>query len=226
MENMKRIALIHAVPAAMQPIEDAFKARWPEAKRTNLLDDSLAADREKAGRLTSQMSERIISLARYAVSSGADAVLFTCSAFGEAIEVAAITLPVPVLKPNEAMFDAALKIGGRIGMLATFAPAVASMEEEFSEMAGQRGSAASLETLYVRGAREALMAGELEKHDSLIAAAASGLAHCNAIMLAHFSMATADQQTRHNATCAVLTAPDSAVVRLRSTLARTNATQV
>jgi Asp/Glu/hydantoin racemase len=216
---MTRIALIHAVLAAMQPVEDAFKALWPETKRTNLLDDSLAPDREKAGRLTLEMSERIISLARYAVSSGADAVLFTCSAFGDAIEAAAAGLPVPVLKPNEAMFDAALKIGGRIGMLATFAPAVASMSEEFSEMGRQRGSSANLETFVVSGAREALVAGELQKHDNLIAAAASSLAHCDAIMLAHFSMATAARQTQHGARQPILTAPDSAVFKLRSTLA-------
>ena len=49
---MTRIALIHAVQAAMQPVEDAFKALWPTARRTNLLDDSLAPDREAAGRLT------------------------------------------------------------------------------------------------------------------------------------------------------------------------------
>jgi len=219
---MTRIALIHAVQAAMQPVEDAFKAQWPETRRTNLLDDSLAVDREQAGRLTPEVSERIVSLARYAVASGADAVLFTCSAFGEAIEAAAANLPAPVLKPNEAMFDDALKIGGNIGMLATFAPAVASMSEEFTDMARMRGSSASLETRVVPGARDALVAGELEKHDSLIAAAASGFADCNAIMLAHFSMATAAQRTQHNTTRPILTAPNSAVLKLRSILARAN----
>lgn len=36
---MTKIALVHAVQAAMPPIEDAFKKLWPEARRTNLLDD-------------------------------------------------------------------------------------------------------------------------------------------------------------------------------------------
>ena len=219
-----RIALIHAVQAAMSPVEEAFKARWPETTRTNILDDSLAADRESAGRLTPEMSERIMSLARYATSSGANAVLFTCSAFGEAIEAADAVLPVPVLKPNEAMFEAALEIGGRIGMLATFAPAVASMEEEFGDMARRRGSSASLETYLVPGAREALRAGELQKHDGLIAEAASALANCNAIMLAHFSMANAARSTQNNAKQPVLTAPDSAVLKLRSMLTKAAAT--
>ena len=113
-------------------------------------------------------------------------MLFTCSAFGEAIEGAAAALAAPVLKFNEPMFDVALTIGGRIGMLATFAPAVTSMEDEFRELAYGRKASATLETALVRGAREALMSGETDKHDHLIAQAASELKGCNAIMLAHF----------------------------------------
>jgi hypothetical protein len=219
---MTRVALIHAVPAAMQPVEDAFKTHWKEARRANLLDDSLAPDREQAGRLTPEMSERIVSLARYAVLSGADAVLYSCSAFGGAIETAANLLPAPVLKPNEAMFDAALDIGGRIAMLATFAPAVASMEDEFREKASKRRSFASLETVLVPAAREALMEGDMARHDRLIAEAAARLAGYNAIMLAHFSMAGGQAKVQASAACPVLAAPDSAVLKLRSLLTKSD----
>jgi Asp/Glu/hydantoin racemase len=222
---MTRIALIHAVTAAMQPVENSFRAHWSEARRTNLLDDALAPDREQAGRLTPALSERIMSLAQYAVASGGDGVLFTCSAFGEAIEQAAVSLSTPVLKPNEAMFEAALEIGGRIGMLATFAPAVASMEEEFKEMAERRKASANLETVLVRGAREALVAGELEKHCRLIAEAASELESCDVIMLAHFSMADAATDAQATSGRPILSAPDSAVLKLRSLLTRSKAGQ-
>ena len=42
-----RIALIHATPVAIQPVNDAFKCLWPAAEVYNLLDDSLAPDLEK-----------------------------------------------------------------------------------------------------------------------------------------------------------------------------------
>ena len=108
---MTKIALIHAVLPAMAPVEEAFKTLWPETRRTNLLDDSLSADREAAGRLTPEMSARIMALAAYAAGTGADAVLFTCSAFGEAIDAAARAQAIPVLKPNEAMFESAFDAG-------------------------------------------------------------------------------------------------------------------
>jgi len=215
---MTKIALIHAVLPAMAPVEDAFKKLWPETRRTNLLDDSLSADREAAGSLTPEISARMMALAAYAAGTGADAVLFTCSAFGDAIDAAARALPIPVLKPNEAMFELALEAGVSIGMLATFAPAVASMEEEFRDMARRLGSPATLETLLAPGARAALVAGDIAEHNRLVADAAPKLAHCDAILLAHFSMATAEELVQAKVRCPVLAAPSSAVLKLRSTL--------
>src|SRR5689334_11615952 len=103
-----RIALIHATPVAIEPIVAAFKRLWPAAQTTNLLDDSLSADLAAEGRLTQRMIERFVTLARYTRACGADAILFTCSAFGPAIDAARGALDVPVLKPNEAMLDEAL----------------------------------------------------------------------------------------------------------------------
>jgi hypothetical protein len=97
------------------------------------------------------------------------------------------------------------------------------MEEEFKEMAERRKASASLETVLVRGAREALMAGELKKHCGLIADAARELESCDAIMLAHFSMADAAPDARAASGRPILTAPDSAVLKLRSLLTRSRA---
>jgi Asp/Glu/hydantoin racemase len=212
---MARIALIHAVEAAIKPVQAAFKELWPEAKTTNLMDDSLSSDREAAGDLTPALSNRIIALADYVASAGADGILYTCSAFGPAIDAAARKLPIPVLKPNEAMFNNALDIGGRVGMLATFAPAVASMEQEFQELVRERQAKATLETYCVPGARDALAAKDMERHDQLIAEGASKLLKCSVIMLAHFSMATAAPEVIKLSPVPILTAPSAAINKLR-----------
>ena len=123
-----RIALIHAVAVAMPPVEAAFERHWPEAERLNLLDDALSVDRSRNVETTS----RISSLADYALGAGAAGILYTCSAFGDAIDAVKRRSKVPVLKPNEAMFDEARRRGKRIGLLATFAPSIPSMEAEFA----------------------------------------------------------------------------------------------
>ena len=148
-----RIALIHAVSVAMAPIRAALDVGWPDVEAVNLLDDSLSTDRAREGSLTPAMTERIVSLALYAHSLGVRGILFTCSAFGPAIELANDKLPIPVLKPNEAMFEAAIAKGGRIGMLATFEPAVATMQAEFEVTARRLGVDARLQTVLVTPAR-------------------------------------------------------------------------
>ncbi len=214
-----RIALIHAVTVAVAPIEAAFRELWPEAECANILDDSLSLDRERDARLTAAMTGRIITLAEYGRSVGAHAILFTCSAFGEAIETAAAQLPIPVLKPNEAMFEAALNAGRRIGMLATFAPSVASMEDEFRQMAAARRSLATIDTHCVPGAMAALKAGDAATHDGLVAAAAARFGDCDAVLLAHFSTSRAAAATSSVLGRPVLTSPASAVAKLRSVVA-------
>eukprot|EP01036_Dinobryon_divergens_P038610 gene38611-50707_t len=200
---------------AIGPVETAFQRRWPQARRSNILDDALPADLEQAGGVNPALRARMRRLAEHAMLSGAQGVLFTCSAFGEAIDAAARELPIPVLKPNEAMFLAALRSGHRLGMVATFAASVASMEDEFHALAASRGMAASLETVCVPEALAATRAGDIARHNSLVASAARQLAHCDAVMLAHFSTSPALDAVQAVLSCPVLSAPDAAVDEMR-----------
>ena len=223
-----RIALIHAVYAAMAPAAAAFAALWPEARCVNLVDDALPADLEAAGALTPALHARIGRLAEHALAAGADGVLYTCSAFGPAIEAAAAAAPVPVLKPNEAMFEAALDLmqhsdrqaPHRIGLLGTFAPALAAMAEEFEAMARDRGQAPVLLSHCVPAAMQAHRGGDTDSHNRLLAAAMPALADCDVVMLAHFSTSTALDAVRAVHAGTVLTAPAAAVAALKRRTAR------
>jgi Asp/Glu/hydantoin racemase len=213
-----RIALIHAVTVAMAPVHEAFARLWPVAECIDILDNSLSLDRERDAELTPAMTRRIGALAEYGAATGADGILYTCSAFGEAIEAAATASTLPVLKPNEAMFEAAFQTGQRIGMLATFGPSVGGMEDEFRQMAAARDSRASIETICVDGAMAALKSGDGATHDRLLAEAAPRLADCEAVLLAHFSTSRAESAVRAAISRPVLTAPGAAVERLKTLL--------
>jgi Asp/Glu/hydantoin racemase len=213
-----RIALIHALKHSIPAIEEAFGRLWPDAVLANLLDDSLSTDLARAGALTPAMRDRFLALARYARSTGADGVLFTCSAFGPCIEACARDLaPVPVLKPNEAMIEEAIALAGpsaRIGLLATFAPTLASMPPEFAVAAPR----ATLVPCLASAALAALDRGDLTAHDAEAARAAAQLRDCDVVALAQFSLSRAAKQVAEATGKPVLTTPDSAVRKLRRML--------
>lgn len=216
--NSPRIALIHATTIAIDPIKAAFESSWPEAEPINILEDSLSPDRAKVTDITQALTDRIVALTKYARSTGCEAVLFTCSAFGRAIEHAATTVDIPVLKPNEAMFEAAIRKGGRTAMLYTFPPARESMEVEFREEADRLDAAADIESILVEGAIEAVRAGHVETHNRLVAGAAAKLEGFDAITLAHFSTARALKSVQAVTDIPVLTSPDAAVAKLKHLL--------
>ena len=220
-ESGPRIALIHALAHSVAPINEAMQRSWPEAVRMNLLDDSLSADlalNTAAGKvgLDGVMHQRFEALAAYAEGTGAQALLFTCSAFGPCIDAVAARRPaVPVLKPNEAMVVDAVSAaaGGRIGLIASFAPTLASMPAEFPP-------GADLLTALAAGAMDALNRGEGALHDALVVKAAQGLKAqgCRVIALAQFSMARAQVAVEHAVGLPVLTTPGSAIRSLRQRL--------
>jgi len=214
-----RISLIHATPVAVEPVVGAFRRLWPEADVYNLLEDSLAPDLDRAGALDDAMTERFLRLGRYAADCGADGILFTCSAFGTCIEAVAEALkPTPVLKPNEAMFADALKAGKRVGMIATFQPSVPSMEREFRDMAAAAGSDAVLKAVYAADAMQALLAGDAQAHNRLIADAVAEVGEVDVLLLAQFSMAQARDAVRAKTDAPILTSPESAVRALQAAL--------
>jgi len=206
-----RITLIHALKHSIVPIEASFAKLWPEARLMNLLDDSLSADLSRDGGLSDAMTQRFLNLGRYAASTGSDAILFTCSAFGPCIEaVARAHAPMPVLKPNEAMIEQAAQ-ARRVGLLSSFPPALASMPAEFP-------ASITLVPKLAEGALAALDRGDRAEHNRLVVQASKDLRDCDVIALAQYSMAPAADAVAQATGRPVLTTPDSAVAKLKKLL--------
>lgn len=215
-----RIALIHALAESVEPIHAAFAESWPQAKTFDLLDSSLSRDLAHAGTLTPAIIERFVALGRYAESSVGEggrttAILFTCSAFGPAIEAVKQAIRIPVLRPNEAAFEDALTVGGRIGLLVSFPPSLPALHAELSDMARLRGVRVKVEGQVVEGALEALQRGNASQHDYLVAEAAARMPPTDCLVLGQFSLARAAQRVIQISGRAVLTTPTSAVLKLR-----------
>jgi aspartate/glutamate racemase len=198
----------------MEPINVAFARQWPEARRMNLLDDSLSVDLALRGSLDEAIGNRFLALADYAVSAGAQALLFTSSAFGLCIEaVERRHQPLPVLKPYQAMIDIAAQSRKRIGLIASFEPTLRSMPADFP-------ANVPLDTELAEGALDALSRGDAAAHDRAVISAAERLRTrgCQLIALAQFSMARAAAAVGTAVSLPVLTSVDSCVAQLRQRL--------
>ncbi len=192
--------------------------RWPLSVRIGgrfhrNAHDSLSVDLAAAGEQNQAIQDRILGLGMYARNAGADAVLYTCSAFCTSIDRAKSRIGVPTFKPDEAMINMALDTGGRIGLLAIFEPAVAGSHQQFLERVAERGLPLDIELLHVPDAMVALRNGDGDGHDRLIAEAAKRLPGCSCVALAQFSMARARVEAATG--LPVLTSPMAAVSQLR-----------
>lgn len=221
-DDSPRIALIHALEDSVAPIRDAFARLWPQARTADLLDTSLSADLAAVGGLDDAMIGRFVALGRYAATGtgGHDtrAILFTCSAFGPAIDAVKADLPIPVMRPNEAAFDEALNTGRRIALVVTFQPSLPSLTRELQDMAAARGQSVEITPVLAEGALSALKAGDGAGHDDAVLRACRSLGPQDAVLLGQFSLARAAIPLRQHMGCPVLTTPDSAVRALRGLL--------
>ena len=215
MSRPGRIALIHALVQSLAPVDAEFARSWPDALRMHLLDDSLSGDVARgADAAGAAMVARFETLAGYALSTGAEAILFTCSAFGPCIDAVKRRWPaVPILKPGEAMIDEAARLGSRIGLVASFAPTLATMPAEFP-------SSVTVVPFHADGALSALASGDTAEHDRIVAAAAEAAvaSGCDVVALAQFSVARAAPAVAARVDVPVLTTVESAVRALRERL--------
>ncbi len=215
-----RIALIHALEESVIPARAAFRAHWPEARFFDLLDTSLSVDLAETGRLDDAMMRRFQTLADYAVGTGgADGrtagILFTCSAFAPAIDAVKRRLPIPVLRPNEAAFEAAMATGDRIGIVVSFGPSADSLRAELLGMAAAIGRQVEVVVAVAEGALAALKNGDGDGHDERVVGVVGQLRDCDVVILGQFSMARAQARLQPLLSVPVLTTPGAAVTALR-----------
>lgn len=214
----KRAGLVHALQDSMEPVAAAMRRHWPDAEFAHLFDGSLYLDRSRGTATPDEIDRRVRELLRYSAGTGVDGILFTGSFFGGAVRKARADLPIPVLTSYDGLVEAALAKGTRFWVLATAADSVKLLENDIAEEATRKGIRTDVQGLFVPDAMEALLGGERDRHDELVAAAAAALPPCDAIILAQFSMAPAQTMAAQRSGQVVLTAPDAGVLKLRNLL--------
>lgn len=88
----------------------------------NYQDPSILAEVREHGYVTAAPAARLVSMFMQAVSDGADAILNCCSSVGEVADAAqavARYTGIPIVRIDEEMCREAVRLGKRIGVLAT-----------------------------------------------------------------------------------------------------------
>ena len=183
------IAILHATRASLDPVNRYYTENAPELDIFNLLDDGLMRYLDQVD--MQRATERFTAMLTTARDEyGAKLAMLTCSA------VPSSTMKVlrewdahfPVFKIDEPMAKLAITHGARIGVLASFPATVATTEALVLEAS----PSATVRSICVRPALEALFAGDQALHDRLILEAAAELAkqgQIDAVVLAQVSMA-------------------------------------
>ncbi len=217
-----KIGLVHALHASIAPIESAFSELWPEAETVSLYDQSLYLEFNRSGVVTARIVKRIESLLALSADSGVQAILFTGSLFGDAVEAARPKLEVPVLTAYEAMIEEAFDgpSAPRLGVLTTAAGTGSMVQADIEKFARSRSLEYEIDLVHVAGAIDALLAGDRARHDELVLAAAAKMQACDALLLSQFSMAPVSRQLPPLPGRRVLTSPGSAVAKIRRLVAK------
>ena len=162
--------------------------------------------------------ERIIDLGMAAIEDGVDAILYTCSAFGDAINAAKEQINIPVFRPNESAFDEAIIRGKTVHILVTFIPSLELLVNEFKTMS--KGLNIDVNGYLVDGALNDLKNDQIDQHNKKIIETIRKIPENETVILGQFSMARAsDLIAKEMPNRLVLNTPDASVLRLRDTIA-------
>lgn len=186
----QRLVLIHTVPPLLEVFNRLSAELLPGVQTMHILDEPLLERVRRRGGLAAEDTARLATHVAEATEVGADAVLVTCSTVSPCVDDLRGAASIPVIKIDEAMIAEAVRLGSRIGVVATnrttLEPTRALVEAE----AQRAGKGITTELVLVEGALPALLAGDGETHDRLVKKAVLGLAQrSDVVLLAQASMA-------------------------------------
>jgi Asp/Glu/hydantoin racemase len=222
-ESSPSLAFIHTVAGLVPLFRDLAVRELPGWTSFAMLDESLLTATIRDGALSALTRRRLAAQVRSAVDAGADAVVVTCSTLGGAVDALRADCPVPLLRIDRGMAQAAVRHGGRIGVLATLPTTLAPTTDLISATAAEAGVTPPISARLAEGAFARLAAGDAAGHDALVAEALAALAaESDVIVLAQASMARVLAQMGDRlGSLPVLTSPELGMAQVRAELAAT-----
>ena len=216
----KTLGLIHTSATLVPVFQQLCTQYLPGVQVFNIVDDSLIKHVIRNNALLPETARRVVDYAGSAEAAGADFILYTCSSIGAAVETAARLTSVPVLRVDQPMADQAVRTGKRIGVIATLPTTLEPTSDLVKRRAAAAGKEIELQSRLCEGAFDALMRGDTETHDRMVAEALKELSsQVDVIVLAQASMArVVDSLSEADKKVPILSSPAIAIQYLATIL--------
>ena len=194
-----KVALVYTstTPELIEDVEREVRKQLGDgAELLTFTDPSILADVREAGYVTAAPAARLIGMYMQAVEKGADAIINLCSSVGEVADCAqdaARYLGVPIVRVDEEMCREAVRLGKRVGVMATLPTTLTPTKNTVARVAREMGAHVELVDCLVDGA----FGLDQEQFKNRLKEAAAGIIDgVDVVVLAQGSMAYAEEVLR------------------------------
>lgn len=216
-----KAALVYTstTPELIELVEREVKKNIGEdAELISLQDPSILAEVREAGSVTGTAAARLIGMYMKAVQEGAQAILNICSSVGEvadAAQEAAAYIGVPIVRIDEEMCREAVRLGARVGVLATLATTLEPTKNTIKRVARAMGAQVEL----VDGLIDGAFGLDQDQFRKLLLDAALKISdRVDVIVLAQGSMAYVEEDLHQACHIPVLSSPRFGAAALKKAL--------
>ena len=214
-----KAALIYtgSTPELVETLEGEIRKNLGDVELISFKDPSILAEVREAGYVTPTAAARLMGIYCESVAQGADAILNICSTVGEAADAfqdAARYIGVPLVRIDEEMCREAVRLGARVGVLATLPTTLGPTRNTLNRVAREMGRHISL----VDGLVNAFGADQDAFRALLIDAARKIADDVDVIVLAQGSMAYVERDIEAAIGKPALSSPRFGAIALKDAL--------
>lgn len=209
---MKKVLMIHTLGAIYNTMPAQLKETLGgDVEVTNVLDEILLSNMEKKGCFTKEDDKRLLEDMKLAEDWDMDVVVVSCSSLTPHVLRLQDQVKKRVITIDKGMCHNAAVKGNKILVLCTSTttvkPTVSMIENELKAL----GRTAELIPVLKSEAKPFLVAGNVAKHNEILAEEAAKYPDVDLIVLAQASMAPAEEAVAAKTGKPVLTSPKSCI---------------
>ncbi len=221
MNNDKQwsIGLVHGIPGVIPLMDRLVREACPGVTVFNLLHEGIFLEVVRAGKMTPVHLRRTANFLASAEESGASLILLTGTTMTPAVNTARQMVSVPLLRIDEAMAEAVVGKGGKIGLVASEEATLEPSTRILKIKADEAGKKVEIATEVAPQAMLLFREGRVAEHDALVLEKVKSLeGKVDVIVLAQVSMYGVLAQAKKLIKTPVFASPELAAARVRQVL--------